>query len=1099
MKNNKLKTILAGAISFSLLLNNFMVSVSAEEVLEGKNVVISEEIRSNNGDYDSNEILNKNEEKELLVEEEENKNIAEGIILSNNLISMTDEREIEVEVEFKNNIQVENLVWTLGGKEFEEWKIWNIEDGTYTGENYIEFLEEPVVEGNKLKATLKFNLLYGTEDASKYRREFPKLIGDYELEIKDSVSDESKKTSMKLNVYDSYKKYDELKPAVDEIFKNARKDIYLEYEVLGQSVEGRDMHFVIMAKDKASVDKYLNEIVPLMNDNPEKLQNMIKDGSLEEYKVPIFINNIHADETPGVDAQIETLKKLTTEENITYNVAIDDKNLQGGTKEETLNVDKLLEDVIILMNLTENPDGRYYNKRQNANGFDLNRDNGYQTQKETRIVVEEIAKWNPISFLELHGFVSGFLIEPCTPPHDPNYEYDLLVDKMLEQANVFGKSGIANSKYDSYLIPYEDYETGWDDGGPSYTPVFAMHHGSLGHTIEIPELNQESVNALVYGLLGLMNYIQNNKDELFLNQLEYLDRGIKGIDAKETVDKYLVNQAGESVGRPRGENENFFPEYYVLPVDDGLQKNVLEVYNMVEHLLRNGVKVGVTTEDVEINGIKYPKGSYIVDMYQAKRGLANMLLYDGYDVSDFDEMYAEIVVNFPALRGFNEYEIRQADAFKNKYTNVKDVKKPITIFEDGDEVVLENISTDTIKAINKLLENGEEVEVILNSGDDFSKGDFLVEVNDLKKLCNEYYLEVEKANEEIKSETLEKPKVANIGSAESTWILKELGFELVSVDDATIIVDDYGNATLDYLNKDKDYLGIGMWSLDAVKSSNIIPEFDYDTTDPYGYHEGLVKGIYNLDSVITSRYDEEELIYTANGAWISSVSEDAKVLGKISDEEDFFIAGWWPNNEKAKGKIMAFTEEVNGKNVTLFADNLMNKAHPQHKYRLISNTIYASTYDENKDITPPEIKIEGVEDRKTYDKPVTPIVTAEEGAKLYIELNGEEWDGKPIEKSGEYILSVEAEDGVGNKNQIKISFKINIPGNDSDDEDDDNLNDDENNGGNDDSIEDEDKEEDKNNSLPQTGVELGRESIIFLGFISTLGGCFLKFSKKREE
>lgn len=1079
MKNKKLKTMLIGAISISLLLNNLVVGVSAEEVLENKSEVISEQLNSK-------EISQENTTQLVKEENKVGKTFEGDIILSNNLISMTETREIELDVDFNNNIKVEDLVWTLGGKEFDEWKTWNVEDGTYTGENFIEFVGEPKVEEKKLKAVLKFNLLYGTENASRYRSQFPKLIGDYELEIKDSISGESKKTSMKLNVYDSYKKYDELKPAVDEIFKNARKDIYLEYEVLGQSVEGRDMHFIIMAKDKKSVDKYLNEIVPLMNNNPEKLQDMIKDGSLGDYKVPMFINNIHADETPGVDAQIETLKKLTTEKEIAYNVSINDKNLQGGTEKETLNVDKLLDNVIILMNLTENPDGRYYNKRQNVNGFDLNRDNGYQTQKETRIVVEQIAKWNPISFLELHGFVSGFLIEPCTPPHDPNYEYDLLIDNMLDQANVFGKSGIANSKYDSYFIPYEDSKTGWDDGGPSYTPVFAMHHGSLGHTVEIPELNEESVYALTYGLLGSMNNIQANKDKLFLNQLEYLDRGIKGIDAKEKVDKYLVNQEGESVGRPRGENENFFPEYYVLPVDENLQENTLEVYNMVEHLLRNGVKVGISNEDVEVNGINYPKGSYIVDMHQAKRGLANMLLYDGYDVSDFDEMYAEIVVNFPELRGFNEYEVREKSAFENKYTTVNDIKKPITIFEDGDNVVLENTSTDTIKAINKLIANGEEVEVILNSGEGFSKGDFLVESSDLKKLCSEYYLDLEEASEEIKSESLKKPKVANIGSLQSTWILKELGFELVPVENATIIVDDNGNASSEYLSMDKDYLGIGMWSLDAVKSSGIIPSFDYETTDPSGYHEGLVNGIYNLDSVITSGYDEKETIYTANGAWISSVSNEAKILSKISDEEDFFIAGWWPNHESAKGKVMSFTEEVQGKNVTLFADNLMNKAHPQEKYRLISNTIYASVYDENKDIVGPEIIVEGVENGKTYNEIVTPKITTEEGASLYIELNGQEWDGKSIENSGEYILNVKAEDQSGNKNSKEISFKIDIPSEGTENEDG-NINNDEN------------TEEDKiEGSLPQTGVNTGKELIVFLGLVLVLGGAFLNFSKKKE-
>lgn len=1092
MKNAKLKTLIAGAITCSLLMNNFVINVLAEEKKEENGVAISEEVKSNNGAIN----LNNENEGEIENSFEETKEVVNEIKVSNNLVSMTEKREIEVEIYFEDEVQVENLQWTFGGKELSEWKTWNIEDGGYTGEDYIEFASEPVAEGNKVKATLKFNLLYGTTNASRYRRYFPELIGDYELKVSYSVSGEEMKALMKLNIYDSYKKYDDLKPALDEIFENANDDIYLEYEVLGQSVEGRDMHFVIMAKDKESVDKYLNEIVPLMNENPAKLQVMMKDGSLGDYKVPMFINNIHADETPGVDAQLDLLKEITTKDEITYKVAIDDKTIEGGVEESKLNIDEVLDDVILLMNLTENPDGRYYNKRQNINGFDLNRDNGYQTQKETKIVVEEIAKWNPITFLELHGFVSGFLIEPCTPPHDPNYEYDILIDSMLDQANIFGKSAIANTKYEEYFIPYEDSKTGWDDGGPSYTPVFAMHHGSLGHTIEIPELNQDSVDALVYGLYDSMNYIKDNKDELFYNQLEYLNRGVQGLDLKDKVDPYLVNQAGEVVGRPRGKNDNFFPEYYVLPVDDDLQKNVLEVYNMVEHLLRNGVKVGVTTKKVKVDGIEYPEGSYIVDMHQAKRGIANMLLYDGYDVSDFDEMYAEIMVNFPALRGFDEYEIRKKNAFKNKYKEIDDVNKPITAFEEGDEVVVENTSTDTIKAINKLLANGEEVEVILNAGEDYSKGDFLVDAHDLKNLCSEYYLEVEEADDDIKSEKIKEPKVANIGTSQSNWILKELGFNLVTIDEADIIVDDSGNADDEVLNSDKDYLGLGMWSLDTVENSSIMPGFDYETTDPSGYHEGLVNGVFNLDSIITSGYKEDEFIYTANGAWISSVPEGATILAEISNEDDFYIGGWWPNHNKAKGQVMALTQEVNGKDITLFAGNLMNKAHPQHQYRLISNTIYSSVYDENKDITPPEIYVEGVEDGEIYDEKVTPIITTEEDSDLYIELNGEEWDGKTIDKSGKYTLDVTATDKSGNISKKEISFKIDLDDDidEDDDEDEDNNDGDEDNNG--DGNKDEDKDEDR---LPKTGTEVGREAVLALGMLSTLSGAFLKFTKKKDE
>ena len=71
--------------------------------------------------------------------------------------------------------------------------------------------------------------------------------------------------------------------------------------------------------------------------------------------------------------------------------------------------------------------------------------------------------------LRLTRFIKEFLIEPATPPHDPNFEYDLLSDLMLENAHHMGRAGVANSKYNSYIIPKLDWGDGWDDSFSGYT------------------------------------------------------------------------------------------------------------------------------------------------------------------------------------------------------------------------------------------------------------------------------------------------------------------------------------------------------------------------------------------------------------------------------------------------------------------------------------------------------------------------------------------------------------------------------------------------------------------------------------------------------
>lgn len=932
--NNKKKTVASTLMASAMIVNTIPMYSFAQNQ--------SKFDESDRGDRNIYDPINKKIIKKATTNTAQTPDTLEA---NDKLLSMTEVNNVKIKAEFNYEVKAENLKWTFGGKDIKQWKTWNPDKKDYSGNEFIkvENLKIDIVKNNgKIKsivtADVNFGLLYNTVDLSprSIRVKFLEMIGNYDLKLEDTSTKTSFKSTMKLNAYDSYRKYDELKPEIDRIFKNAKKDIYLNYESIGKSVEGRDLHFVVMAKDKSSVDKYLNETVPMMLDNPAELQKKIKDKTIGDYKVPIFINNIHADETPGVDAQLDLLEKLTTQDVIKYKTYDENKK----EIEVELKVPELLDNVIFVMSVTENPDGRYYNVRPNANGFDLNRDNGYQTQVETEAIVSQIAKWNPLSFLDLHGFVKGFLIEPCTPPHDPNYEYDLVAKNTTAQAHAIGKAGIANTKYEKYEIPLEDYGVngGWDDATAAYTATYALHHGAMAHTIEIPELNQDSNDALVNGVLGSASFVLNDKDNLFYSQLEYYKRGVNGEDNK-AVDKYLVNAKGESIGRPRGNNANFFPEYYVLPVDNKLQKNALEVQNVVKYLIRNGVKVDTLQVDTRVGDVTYPKGSYVIDMHQAKRGYANLVLYDGINASDFKEMYAEIVMNFPDLRGFDEYEIRTKDVFKGKLKKVESVEKIQTKIEDKyEKYIIKNTNNDAIKAINELLHNNKNVSVLAKDTKNNEEGEYIVETKDLKQIVNKYTLEVVPFIEEGQTLKLKHPKVYATGSY-SKFILKGLGFELVDKpEQSTIIVDDKGSIRLSDLDYGVDYLGIGEKALVNV-GEKVVPGLKVDKTD--SYHEGLVKGEY-IDDRATSGYDDENTLYTANGVWIKDVPKGVKEIAKVSNANDFYISGWWPENDKAKGKTMAVTTDVDGSKVTLYANTITNKAHPQSAYRLLANSIYDS-------------------------------------------------------------------------------------------------------------------------------------------------------------
>ena len=868
------------------------------------------------------------------------KDQAAELELSQSVFSMTEVRTVEVTADLGEGVDLENIEFQFGGKPLSEWQTWTSKTN-YDGDPFIKVVKGPeFIEGTtEIQATLEFGLPYGTGDLSNrtIRTQYQQFIGDYELAVIDSESGQKAAAVVEWNVYDEFKVYDELKPAIDQIFEAAEEDEnndrYLEYQKVGESSNGHDIHFVILARDEEAVDTYLNETLPTALDDPESLLEKLEAGELEDYQVPIWFNNIHPDEVEGVDVQVELLEKFALEEEITFN------NVEGTEEiEETLNVDAVLDDAIFLYMFTSNPDGRIANTRANGEGFDLNRDNAYQTQVETQQVNEVVSQWTPLSFVDFHGYVDGFLIEPATPPHNPNFEYDLLIGNMMEQAHALGNAGIANSNLSSYFIAKEGYGSGWDDMTPAYTAMYGMLHGALSHTIEVPTLSQDSYNALVGSGLGAAKYVHKNKDDLYKEQLEIFKRGVNGEDNR-AVDEHLVNASGEAIGRVRNGNENFFPDYYVIPAESKIQKNVLEAYKMAEYLVRNGVKVEQTVKPSTIDGVKYPKGTFVVPMHQAKRGLANAMLYQGDNVSDWDAMYDPIVVNFSDLRGFDLTEVREEGAFDGNTKKVTEVVIPTSSIQGNPpKQILKNSTNDAVRVVNALLAEGKTVEVLTDSTGQAEAGDYVVATNDLRAYADDYYFEAHSFGngKNAAVEVLEQPEVAATGSAQLNFSLRQLGFELVKPADADVIVSDTNSFNAQQ-TAGKTFVGIGAPALNAVSKSGVLPGFAFGNTG--ARHEGLVQATI-AQHPLTAGYEQQENLYVTTGSWISSLPESAEILASFQDSDDFYLAGWWPGYEKAKAQPMAFTVDNNDTTYTLFANDLAFRAHTEHSYRLLANSIY---------------------------------------------------------------------------------------------------------------------------------------------------------------
>lgn len=404
-------------------------------------------------------------------------------------------------------------------------------------------------------------------------------------------------------------------------------------EVAGRSAGGHRLYLVTVtapetarqARAQARMRELIERTPALAAKSPE-----IK----RTYKAPVFLNNnIHGNEWEGTDASLKLIERLATAKD-------------APTRD-------LLSHSRLYFNITANPDGRIAGTRANANGFDMNRDFVTASQPEVRAMRQIMVDKQPAVMLDLHGYVNGTLIEPTTPPHGENYEYDLFLKNTY--ANALGMEAAVNGLgltpaedgVQPAQIPFRDQEEGWDDWPPIFTPQYAAFHGTVAaHTVEIPltvnntaydtlpvsELRRRSaINVDVAGaaLRATLDFVRARRASLVADQIEVFRRGATGAAQVPVSPRTVPGVPG--IG-PEDVYTTAFPRAHVIP--SGGRRSATAAARLVDHLLANDVRVTRATHSFRLGGRTYAEGSYVVDMHQPKRGLANALLADGRDISD---------------------------------------------------------------------------------------------------------------------------------------------------------------------------------------------------------------------------------------------------------------------------------------------------------------------------------------------------------------------------------------------------------------------------------------------------------------------------------
>ncbi|MFJ4470887.1 M14 family zinc carboxypeptidase [Streptomyces sp. NPDC089424] len=721
-------------------------------------------------------------------------------------------------------------------------------------------------------------------------------------------------------------------------------------EVAGRSAGGRRLYLVtVTAPETARQAREQTRMRELIENAPAVAA---KDPRVKaSYKTPVFFNNnIHGNEWEGTDASLRLVERLAT-------------------ADDTATRD-LLAHSRLYFNITANPDGRIAGTRANASGFDLNRDLVTASQPEARAMRQIMVDKQPAVLLDLHGYVNGTLIEPTTPPHGENYEYDLFLKHTY--ANALGMEAAVNGLghtpaedgVEPAQIPFRDQEEGWDDWPPIFTPQYAAFHGAVAaHTVEIPlqvnnsaydtlpqaELRRRSaINVDVAGaaLTATLDYVRDKRRTLVADQIEVFRRGAAGAAQVPVSEETVPGVPG--IG-PEDVYTTTFPRAYVIAAGDA-QRSATAAARLVGHLLDNDVRVGRADHSFRLSGRWYAKGSYVVDMRQPKRGLANVLLADGRDISaKVSAMYDISGWSLGRLWGASVGPVRGLPSVPLR--PVREAARVAYVAPRGD-LRLRLDDPREVAALNSLLSQGVRVRQAAD-------GSVLVPGSARRQA-----VAVARAHDVAFTATrltggtgLTRVRVAAAVTSGELFALREMGFEVTPVSagvlnagfdwsgvdvlfvSAGLAYDDLNPAARQALGRFLDghgLVGRGAVGAEFNAGAGLLP---VKPVEGNGDANGVVR-VVNAGGRITAGAPEHSFVYAP--LWFTDLGHGVRVEQSYATGRPL-VSGHWralPDGSGGPGAAAGRASVISGPHAVLFGTEPLFRDHPKGEFAQVGRALF---------------------------------------------------------------------------------------------------------------------------------------------------------------
>ncbi len=779
----------------------------------------------------------------------------------------------------------------------------------------------------------------------------------------------------------------------------ARSDGRMTVEVAGRTERGNELYLVTFnpldtpARQKA----FLNwkQVRRLAHADPARAQDLLASyGS--EVKIPIFIQaGIHGNEYEGVDAALEVIEELAL---TPYG---DDPR-----------VDAVRGPAIVVVDVIQNPDGRIAGTRANGNGFDLNRDFVTQSQPETKISVAVMQEWLPPQMLDLHGYVTPVLINAPTKPHNPSIEYDLFL-KWNQSRTHLNIQALAGSGFGGQR-PVNDWcpngsrpgasglcagglqsgpevAAGWDDWAPFYTPMYSQHVGLDASTFEMCNSTGTACGVPgstthTRGRLGAreqqeilvwssFDFTLENRRELLHDLLE---RNLRGVtDAPRPACCETTDFVPEAASAADNDWMTDYPKAYVIPLGTGQRSNA-EANRLVEWLLLNGIVVEELKQDVRHGDATFERGSYVVWLAQAHRGLAGTALGLGPDISaQISQLYAPPASwSHGYLWGADVVTIPDEADFAPISNRIEKPSRLPGGVEPGtaSAYALPLDSPTAVRVVNALLGEGVDAQVATAETGGLPAGSIVFAADPATKIRldaagKEHGLTFRRARAGLAGlEPVERsPRIAVLTAAvdQQTWSLRNLGFVAEPISTATISsaledpLADYdvvfntagwptagsqavARARLTaFFARGGGYIGAGATGGTFLQSGGQVSGYAAATRTGNG-RSGIVNGVNEggASSPVVGTYPATDTAIMDPPTWFTSVPATLSVDARFP-ASGILASGFWLTSDAQSASAPGSPVIAHGENtagtarITLFAMNPLYRADPERMWPAI--------------------------------------------------------------------------------------------------------------------------------------------------------------------